>query len=141
MKRLLLAAEKGDARSQFNLGVLHDNRLDDNEYPIENDRKGAIKWLLKAAQQGLPRAQSRLAQIYASGPETSEDIIKACTWFILATTSLSGIHRQMAQSGYERISSQMTPAQIAEATRDAKNWKPKSQDDVARPKIRSGGRE
>jgi TPR repeat protein len=131
MKRLLLAAEKGDASSQFNLGVLHDNGLDDNGYPIENDRKGAIKWLLKAAQQGLPRAQSRLAQIYASGPETAEDIIKACTWFILATTSLSGIHRQMAQSGYERISSQMTPAQIAEATRDAKNWKPKSQDDVA----------
>jgi TPR repeat protein len=97
MKRLLLAAEKGDASSQFNLGVLHDNGLDDNGYPIENDRKGAIKWLLKAAQQGLPRAQSRLAQISASGPETAEDIIKACTWFILATTSLSGIHRQMAQ--------------------------------------------
>jgi hypothetical protein len=26
-------ATKGDANSQFNLGVLYDNRLDDNNYP------------------------------------------------------------------------------------------------------------
>ena len=32
MKRRLLVAEKGDANSQFNLGVLHDNRLDDNNH-------------------------------------------------------------------------------------------------------------
>jgi TPR repeat protein len=30
IKQLLLAAEKGDAAGQFNLGVLYDSRLDDN---------------------------------------------------------------------------------------------------------------
>ena len=56
IKRLLFVAEKGDANSQFNLGVLHDNRLDDNNHPTGGNRVGAIKWLRRAAQQGLPRA-------------------------------------------------------------------------------------
>ena len=30
MKRLLLAAERGNAGSQFNVGVLYNNNLDEN---------------------------------------------------------------------------------------------------------------
>ena len=55
--------------AQFNLGVLYDSRLDDNGYAIEGDRAEAIKWMLAAAEQGLPRAQSRLAELYADWPE------------------------------------------------------------------------
>ena len=55
---LLLAAESGDAAAQFNLAVLCESRLDDNGYPIEGNRTAAMKWLLAAAEQGLPRAQS-----------------------------------------------------------------------------------
>lgn len=131
MKRLLLDAEKGDANSQFNLGVLYDNRLDDNNHPTGGNRTGAIKWLGRAAQQGLPRAQARLAEIYAHGPEAPADNVKAYAWFLLATTNLSGIHRQSARSAYERISLRMTPSQIAKASRLARAWKPKTQDHVA----------
>lgn len=123
MKRLLLAAEKGDADSQFNLGVLCDNRLDDNNHPTAGNRAGAIKWLRRAAQQGLPRAQTRLAEIYAYGPEAPADYVKAYAWFLLATMNLSGIHRQRARSAYERISLRMTPLQIAKARRLAQVWK------------------
>jgi len=65
MRRLRLAAESGDAAAQFNLGVLSDGRLDDNGYAIEGNRAESLKWLLAAAEQGLPRAQSRLAELYA----------------------------------------------------------------------------
>src|SRR6266571_1546044 len=127
IKQLHLAAEGGDAAAQFNLGVLYDSRLDDNGYPIEGNRAEAVRWLLAAAEQGLPRAQSQLATMYAGGPDVPEDYIKACAWFLLATMKLRGIHRHRAQSGYERISSRLTPAQLAKARHFASNWKPKRQ--------------
>jgi len=43
IKHLLLAAERGDAAAQFNLGVLCDSRQDDNGYVIEGNRVEAIK--------------------------------------------------------------------------------------------------
>jgi TPR repeat protein len=68
-KQLLQAAEKGDAGSQWNLGVLYENGLDDNYYAVEGNRPEAVRWLLAAAEQGLPRAQIKLAEMYADGPE------------------------------------------------------------------------
>jgi TPR repeat protein len=77
LKHLLLAAESGDAAVQFNLGILYDSRLDDNGYAIEGNRAEAIKWLLAAAEQGLPRAQSQLATMYAGAPDAPELYIEA----------------------------------------------------------------
>jgi hypothetical protein len=68
-KQLLRAAEKGHADSQFNLSVLYKNGLDDNYYAVEGNRLEAVRRLLAAAEQGLPRAQIKLAEIYAGGPE------------------------------------------------------------------------
>jgi Sel1 repeat len=121
---LILAAESGDAAAQFNLAVVCDSRLDDNGYPIEGNRAAAMKWLLAAAEQGLPRAQSKLAEMYADGPAAPEDDINACVWFLLAATSLAGIHRHRAQSAYKRVSSRLSPAQLAMARRLALDWKP-----------------
>ena len=45
-KQLLRAAEAGDASSQYNLGILCDNGLDDNGYAIAGTRRQAVKWLL-----------------------------------------------------------------------------------------------
>ena len=123
IKHLILAAESGDAAAQFNLGILCDSRLDDNGYMIEGNRAEAIKWLLAAAKQGLARAQSKLAEMYAEGPNAPGDYINACAWFLLATTNLRGIHRHRARSGYDRVSSHLTPAQLATARRLAVNWK------------------
>ncbi len=128
MKDLIAAAEKGDATSQFNLGVAHENLSNDiGSLGAKSNRAEAIRWLQQAAQQGLPRAQARLARIYAGGAEASGDDVRACTWFLLAATSLSGAQRQSAQSGYDRLSRQMAPAQIAKAQRMARLWKPKPQ--------------
>jgi len=117
MRHLRLAAESGEAAAQFNLGVLYDSRLDDNGYAIEGNRTEAIKWLLAAAEQGLPRAQSRLAELYADGPNASGNYVNACAWFLLAATNSRGIHCHQARSGYERIASHLTPAQLSKAKR------------------------
>ena len=79
-KRLLQAAEAGDARAQCNLGILYDNGLDDNGYVIEGNRPQAMRWLLAAAEQGLPRAQIKLAEVYADRPDVSGSHATACGW-------------------------------------------------------------
>ena len=132
-KRLLQAAEAGDALAQCNLGILYDNGLDDNGYIVEGGRPQAVKWLLAAAEQGLPRAQVKLAEIYADGPDISGSHTTACGWFLVAVTGLRGIHRQNARFGYERISSHLTPAQIAEARRFARDWTQRRSKETAEP--------
>jgi len=132
-KRLLEAAEAGDALAQCNLGILYDNGLDDNGYIVEGGRPQAVKWLLAAAEQGLPRAQVKLAEVYADGPDISGSHATACGWFLLAATGLRGIHRDNARSGYERIASHLTPAQIAEARRFARDWTQRRSKEAADP--------
>ncbi len=121
-KRLLQAAEAGDALAQCNLGILYDNGLDDNGYVVEGSRPEAVRWLLAAAEQGLPRAQVKLAEVYADGPDISGSHAIACGWFLVAATGLRGVHRHNARSEYERIASHLTSAQIAEARRFARDW-------------------
>ena len=123
-KRLLQAAEAGDALAQCNLGILYDNGLDDNGYIVEGGRPQAVRWLLAAAEQGLPRAQVKLAEVYADGPDISGSHTTACGWFLVAAMGLRGVHRHNARSEYERIASHLTPAQIAEARRFARDWAP-----------------
>ena len=122
---LLEAAERGDAEAQFNLAIIYENGLDDSRYAAEGNRPEAERWFLAAAEQGLPRAQIRLAEIYAGEPEIPESSVKACGWYLLATASLRGAHLEKAQSAYQRASSRLTAAQIAEVTRFAQGWKPK----------------
>lgn len=135
MRRLRTAAESGEAAAQFNLGVLYDSRIDDNGYAVEGDRAAAIKWLLAAAEQGLPRAQRRLAELYADGPYASRNYVGACAWFLLAATSSRGIHRHHARSGYERVAARLTAAQLTKAKRFAGLWRAQSR---ASPQLSEG---
>lgn len=129
--RLIRAAESGDAGSQFNLGVLYDNRLDDNGHTIGSNRAAAIKWLLLAAKQNLPRAQIKLAEVYSQGAAVPENFVRACTWFLRATENSSGMHRQKAQTGFDRVAVNLTPGQIAEARRLADDGAQPGSDEIA----------
>ena len=123
---LVQAAERGDAAAQFNLGILYENGLDDSRYAVEGNWPEAMRWLLAAAEQGLPRAQIKLAEIYASEPEIPENSVKACGWYLAATTNLVGAHLQKAQSAYQRACSHLTSSQIAEVRRFAQAWNAKA---------------
>ena len=143
-KHLLQAAERGDAEAQFNLGIMYENGLNDSRYAVEGDRPEAVRWLLAAAEQGLPRAQIKLAEIYAAEPEMSENVVKACEWYLLATKSLRGAHLQKAQSAYQRASFRLTSSQTAEVEHFAQGWKPRrrpsSQYWMSRNRAEGGGR-
>jgi TPR repeat protein len=123
-KHLLQAAERGDAEAQFNLGMIYENGLGDSRYVVEGSRPEAKRWLLAAAEQGLPRAQIKLAEIYAEEPDMPENSVKACGWILLATASLHGAHLQRAQSAYQRACIGLTPAEIERARSFAQSRKP-----------------
>ena len=124
-KHLLQAAGRGDAEAQFNLGIVHENGSDDSRYVVEGSRPEAVRWFLAAAEQGLPRAQLKLAEIYAAEPEFSESSVEACTWFLLAAKGLRGARLHSARSAYQRATLRLTPAQIATAISCAESWQPK----------------
>ena len=143
MKHLLEAAEGGDAESQFNLGIIYENGLNDSRYAVEGSRPQAMRWFLAAAEQGLPRAQLKLAEIHAAELDTPESSVTACGWYLLAMTSLRGAHLQQAQSAYQRTSFRLTSSQIAEVRRFAEGWKPKALTISAmsdQPEMLEGGR-
>src|SRR5205085_11025889 len=98
-KRLLQAAEAGDAGSQYNLGVLYDNGLDDNGYAVAGNRPQAVRWLLAAAKRGLPRAQVKLAEIYADAPDISGSHALAGGSFLLAARGSHAVHRHRPPPG------------------------------------------
>src|SRR3954454_23754338 len=126
MKHLLQAAEGGDAESQFNLGIIYENGLNDSRYAVEGSRLQAMRWFVAAAEQGLPRAQLKLAEIHAAEPEIPESSVAACGWYLLAMTRLRGAPSQKAQSAYQRASFRLTSSQIAEVSRFAEGRKPKA---------------
>lgn len=124
-KHLIQAAERGDAEAQFNLAIMYENGALDSRYTNQGDAPEALRWLVAAAHQGLPRAQIKLAERYA-GEVEGDSNVKACAWYLLAAAKLSGAALQKAQSAYQRASSRLTPVQLEEVRRFADDWKPTS---------------
>jgi TPR repeat protein len=104
--------------------MMCENGAADSRYTSEGSHSEAMRWLLAAATQGLPRAQIKLAEFYAAESETPADSVKACGWYLVATANLEGIRLKEAQTVYRRLSDRLTLAQRDEARRFAENWRP-----------------
>ena len=72
----LARAHNGDARAQFNVGMLY---LKGEGVP--QDYKEARFWIEKAARRGLADAQASLGALYRDGLGTSADLAQAMQWF------------------------------------------------------------
>ena len=72
----LKAAEQGDARAQFNLGVCYENGTG-----VDKDASEAVKWYRKAAEQGHTRAQCNLGWCYMNGVGVAKDAAEAVRWY------------------------------------------------------------
>ncbi len=85
------------------------------------DYKEALKWYVKAAEQGDAESQVNLGVMYGLGQGTLQDYVRAHMWFNLAAAS--GITKAVQQR--DRTAKLMTPQQISEAERMAREWKKK----------------
>ncbi len=118
-----LAAEQGDAQAQFNLGF----RYSKGRGVPQNDAE-AVKWWRLAAEQSYAAAQYSLGLMYAKGQGGLRDDVLAHMWFDLAASWFSAPEaeeRDQAVKDRDFVASKMTPEQIAEAQKLARDWKPK----------------
>lgn len=76
LKALELAALRGDAVSQCNLGLCYAYGQG-----VAVDFTVAVKWLRKAADQGVAVAQSHLGLCYAEGHGFAKNSVEAVSWF------------------------------------------------------------
>ena len=91
-----------------------------------NDYATALAKLTKAAEAGNADAQGRLALMYAAGHGVPQDFVQAYKWFnIAASTETDKEERDRSVRNRDLVSGKMTPNQIAEAQRLAREWKPK----------------
>jgi len=109
-------AEQGDAKAQFSFGLLYENGDG-----VPRDYTKARQWYEKAAAQGDAKAQLYLGLQSSFGQGVPMDLVEAYMWYSLA----AGNGNAHAPGYRNDLSRQMTPAQIAEAQKRAREWKPK----------------
>lgn len=107
------AADQGNSDAQFLLGYLY---YEGQRVP--QDYTEAIKWFHKAAYHGDAIAQVLLGDIYADDQGAHYDYVQAHMWYNLAAANGS----KYASGLRERVAKKMTPAQIAEAQKLAREF-------------------
>ena len=115
------AAEQGYAFAQYNLGVMYGKGQ-----VVPQDYAEAVGWFRKAAEQGVAEAQYNLGQMYRYGYGVPQDYVQAHMWYNLAASRFPpGEYRDNAVKTGDIVAMRMTPAQISEAKKLAREWKPK----------------
>ncbi len=115
------AAEQGYAKAQYNLGVMYDEGLG-----VPQDYAEAVKLYRKAAEQGDAVAQGNLGLMYDNGQGVTQDYAQAHKWYNLAASRFPpGEDHDRAVKDSNIVAICMTPAQISEAQKLAREWTPK----------------
>jgi TPR repeat protein len=110
-----LAADQGNATAQYKLGCLYD------ACGLTQDYAQAVRWYRRAADQGLAVAQFGLGTMYETGQGVPQDYVLAHMWFNLSAAQ----GNQAAALTRDDLANRMTRAQIVEAQKLAREWKPK----------------
>lgn len=117
------AADQGDAYAQDDLGVMYASGQG-----VPQDYAEAARWFRKAANQGNADAQLRLGTMYVLGEAVPQDYVLAHMWLNLAASQFGPSAKERHDSAVmarDFAARKMTPAQIAEAQKLAREWKPK----------------
>ena len=147
IEKLLLDAEQGTAEDKYNLGLRYERgmvvpqdyreavrwyrlsamhgfpaaqyklcEMSDRGHGLPQDYQEAFRWCGLAADQGHGGAMFILGRLYHTGHGVPQDLVRAHMWYNLA-----------AANGYDdgktwrdRLAENMTPAQIAEAQKLAR---------------------
>ncbi|MBM3518860.1 MAG: sel1 repeat family protein, partial [Alphaproteobacteria bacterium] len=88
------------------------------------DDAEAARWYRLAAEQDLAQAQNNLGVMYEYGRGVPQDYVQAHKWYNLAA-SRSPASDDVAVKNRDIVAAKMTPAQIAEAQRLAREWRPR----------------
>jgi TPR repeat protein len=93
-----------------------------NGWGVPQDALQAMRWYLRAAEQGSFAARASLADMFAEGRGVPQDAVQAHTWFNLAAAQASGEDRVKYEAARDAITERLTSDQLAEAQRRAREW-------------------
>jgi len=113
------AAAQGHASAQYELGLRYDLGQG-----VRQNSSEAVRCYLKAAEQGDAQAQSKRGAMYEVGQRLRKDYVQAYMWMHLAASRSTGAPAKICAKARDRLAAKMSPAQIAEARRRARHWKP-----------------
>ena len=149
------AAEQGSAEDQYNLGVRYENALpkdhreavrwyrmaatqrhvgafyrlcvlSDIGRGMPQDYQEALRWCRLAANQGHGPAMFVIATYYEKARGVPKDVVQAYQWYNLAAAN----GHEGGAKWRDRLATNMTPTQIAQAQFLSRNWKSKTQNSV-----------
>lgn len=109
------AQTPGDTAAQVDQGRAH---IEGDGVPV--DAKKAAQLFRAAAELGNADGQFNLGLLYIRGAGVPQDDVEAYKWLTLAHEG----GREDALSVRDGMAGDMTPAQLGEARRLARNWKP-----------------
>jgi TPR repeat protein len=112
-----LSADQGLADAQYKLGVMYVNGRG-----VPKDYSEAARLYHLAADQGNGNGQLALGSAYAAGKGVPKDYAQAYFWFTLAAVHAGN---PVVAKLRDWVEKNLTPEQVAEAQRLAREWKPK----------------
>lgn len=124
-------AQDGDCDAQYALGLLYFNGLS-----VRKSYGTALKWWGRAAERAQPQALNTLGVVYAhlrvpyttldckKGCGEAKNLVKAYKWFGLAKEIGPAREVKLAQKSLDRISPEMTDAEVNEAQLLIDDWEP-----------------
>jgi uncharacterized protein len=139
LKWYRIAADQGSPYAENVVGLAYEHGVS-----VAQDDAEAFRWYRRAANKIYDRPgntwihtpQYNFAAMYASGRGTAQDYVRALMWFTLAVAfgdtkspdeagvNLLGTSKSTAVEQRDRLLPLMTSAQIAEAEKLAREWRP-----------------
>ena len=116
-------AEAGNAEAQTLLGAMYWSGEG-----VPRDHREAARLYLRAAQKGYARAQNNIGYMYGFGEGIPPlDDVQAYKWLSLAVRSYTAknqARREQAVKDLATVRARLNPAQIAEAERQIRDFRP-----------------
>ena len=100
----LEAARRGSAKAQYVVATMYRFA----QYGLDKDMAEAVKWYLKAADQGMPTAQLALGKLLMEGKGVVRDDAAALQWLSLAHVNGS----KRAEDYVKHLIKRMDPAEV-----------------------------
>jgi len=109
-------ADQGNVEAQSTLGAIY--QIGEG---VIQDYAEAMRWYRKAAEQGDVTTQVQLGFMYSKVKGVPQDYVLAHMWYNLAAAQGD----KDAMGSRDSLAKKMNTAQIAEAQKLAREWKPK----------------
>ncbi len=112
-KDFRVAAAKGSADAQYNLGLMYSRGVG-----VEEDDAEALKWYRMAADQGHAKAQYNLGMMYYFGKGVPQNRVVAYQWVLLSAARGESV----AKDALDALAKKLSREEVEQARQAMRVW-------------------